>query len=147
MAENRIAQLREIMAQGAARDEELQRMLEAFAADLLKELGDDKPPVWAKLEAAKGERQVSEHFVMQTGWLLGNLQLEVAPGAELTTNLRMRTTKDKTHEVGLAEELSQAVVIDPPDEKHRDATRKKLFDHIFAHLETQVRQKAELPAG
>jgi hypothetical protein len=148
MAEKRIDQLREILTKAAARDRELQGALETFAADLMNDLGgDDKPPVWAELKAAKGEHQVNEHLAMQDGWLRGDLVIEVAPDAKFVIGLRMCTTKDGTHDVGLAKESSYSAIVDPPDEKDRAATRKKLFERIFSCLEIEVRQSVALPAG
>jgi hypothetical protein len=146
MAEKRIDQLREILVKAAARDRELQRTLEALAADVLEELGgDNKLPVWAEIKAGEAERQVNPHFVMQDGWLRGDLVFEVAPDTKLMTSLRMRTTKNKTHEVGLATEMSYSMLIDPDDEKDREGARKKLFGHIFGSLEGQVRRRVGLP--
>jgi hypothetical protein len=147
MAEKRIDQLREILTKAAARDKELEGALETFAADLMKDLGDDKPPVWAELEAAKGEHQVNEHFAMKDGWLRGDLVIEVAPEAKFVIGLRMSTTKDGRHEVGMTKEASHSAIVDPPDEKERAAARKKLFEHIFASLEGEVRQSVALPAA
>jgi hypothetical protein len=148
MSEQRIDQLREILARAAARDEELRNALETFAVDLLKDLGmGDTPPVWGTLEAAKGEHQVDEHFVIQGAWLRGDLLLEVAPKTTLLVGLRICTTKDGTHDLGLVREASHSAIIDAPDEKDRAATRKKLFDRIFATLEGEVRQSVAFPEG
>jgi len=148
MADKRIDQLRDILAKAAARDEELGQALETFAADLLKELGvDDRPPVWAEIKAAKGEHQVNEHLVMQDGWLRGDLVLEVTPDAKFAISLRMSTTKDGTHDVGMVKETSYSAIIDPPDEKDRAAVRKKLFERIFSTVESEVRHSVALPAG
>jgi len=147
MAERRIDQLREILARAAARDEDLQRTLATLAADLLKELGEDEGlPVWAEIKASKGERQVSEHFVMQDGWMRGDLVFEVDPDNKLMMSLRMRATKDKTHDVGMTNEMSYSAVIDPPDEKDRVGARKKSFERVFTHLESEVRRGVALPA-
>jgi hypothetical protein len=61
--------------------------------------------------------------------------------------LRMCTTKEGTHDVGLAKESSYTAIVDPPDAKDRAATRKKLFERIFSCLELEVRQSVALPAG
>ncbi len=145
MAEMRIDQLREILTKAAARDQELEKALQALAADVLRALGADEVPVWATIEAGEGERQVTPQFVMQDGWLRGDLVVEVAPEMKLVTSLRMHTSKDKTHEVGLASEMSYSVVIDPRDEKDRVAARSKLLEHVFGSLESQVRKIAGFP--
>jgi hypothetical protein len=148
MAEKRIDQLREILAKAAARDEVLLNALETFAVDLLKDLGeDDKPPVWAEIKAARGEHQVNPHLLMQDGWLRGDLVVEVAPDAKFVIGLRMSTTRDGTHDVGLVKEMSHSAIIDPPDEKDRAGARTKLFERIFACLELDVRRSVAFPAG
>ena len=148
MAEKRIDQLRDILTSAVARDRELESALETFATDIMKDLGgDDTPPVWADLEAAKGEHQVNDHFAMQDGWLRGDLVIEVTPDARFLLGLRMCTTKDGTHDVGLLNEASYSATVDPPDERHRAGARKKLFERIFSHLELEVRRSVALPAG
>jgi hypothetical protein len=104
-------------------------------------------PALGQLEASKEEHQVDDHLAMQDGWLRGDLVIEVAPDAKFVIGLRMCTTKDGTHDVGLAKESSYTAIVDPPDEKERAAARKKLFECIFSCLELEVRQSVALPAG
>jgi hypothetical protein len=148
-AEKPIDQLRGILARAATRDQELEKNLTALAADLLKDFGfEDKAPVWAELKPADGERALDEHFVMQQdNWLHGDLVLEVAPGKTFVVSLMIREAPHHTHEVAVRNQVSQTIVIDPPEEKDRAEHRKKLFERIFGSLEGQVRRSVSLPVG
>jgi hypothetical protein len=90
---------------------------------------------------------VNDHLAMQDGWLRGDLVIEVAPDARLLLGLRMCTTKDGMHDVGLVNEASYSAIVDPLDERHRAGARKKLFERIFSHLELEVGRSVALPAG
>ena len=148
MAETRIDDLRKILSQAAARDEELQHGLQALAGECFEAFGcEDKSPVWAEIKASDKERQVSEHFVMLDRWLRGDLVFEVTPDRKFVVSLLIRQAAHQRHEVSLRTELSQSVVIDPPDEKDRAKAHGTLFGRIFADLEGHVRESVTLPAG
>ncbi len=144
--EKHIQDLREILAKAAARDEELERELQAIAAELLEHLGaDDKTPVWAEIKAGDHERQVGPHFVLADKWFRGDLLIMVAPDKTFVVSLMIRQAAKGTHEVTLRSELSQTVTLDPPDEKDRAKAHEKLFEHVYNDLEAQVRQSVALP--
>jgi hypothetical protein len=145
MAEKHIDELREILAKAAARDVDLQHGLEDLARGIAEELGADKPPVWAEVKAALGERQVNEHFVMKDKWLRGDLVFEVAPDRSFTVSLLIRQAANQTHEVVVNKALSQSAVIDPPDEKDRAVARKKILDRVFIVLANLIRESVDLP--
>jgi hypothetical protein len=146
MAEKRIDDLREIVSKAAARDAELQRELETLASDLVKELGDDKPPVWAEIKAEGGARQLGPHMIMQDKWVRGDLVFEVTPEQKFVVGLQIREAGHGKHEVCVHNEPSRALTIDPPDEKDRAEARKKLFDQVFEYLERKVRESVAFPA-
>ncbi len=147
MEENRIGKLHEILSQAAARDGELVHELEELGVELLKDLGDDKPPVWGEIKATGTERQVTPHFVMQDKWMRGLLLFDLSPDKRVFTSLQMRQAAHGRHEVGTHDEPSRTVVINPPDEKDRAEARKKLFDQIYGNLEGQVRESVAFPEG
>lgn len=148
MAEKRIDDLREILSQAAARDQDLQHELETLAGDVLKDLGfGDEPPVWAEIKATERERQVSPHFVMEDRWLRGDLTFAVTHDQTFVLGLVIREAGHQTHEAGLQLVRSKTILVDPPDPKDRAAARKKLFDEIYASLENHVRTRVALPAA
>jgi hypothetical protein len=148
MAGKRIDELREILAKAAARDADLERAMEALLGDLREALGgDERTVVWGEIKAGDGERQASAHFVLQPdAWLRGDLVVELAPEQRFVVSLMIRQAANGTHEIGLPSQPSQVGVLDPPDEQARAKARAKLFDHVFANLETQVRRGVMLRA-
>ena len=68
---------------------------------------------------------------MQDGWLRGDLVIEVAPDAKFVIGLRMCTTKDGTHDVGLAKESSYTAIVDPPDERTAPGLEEALRTHLL----------------
>jgi hypothetical protein len=140
--------LRGILARAEARDQELREALIALAKELLSYLGiEDATPVWSALKPESDELAIDEHFVITPDhWFRGDLEIEIAAGHPVVVNLMVREVRKGQHEVALRRELSQAVVIDPPDEKARSEHHRKFLERTYASIETHIRRSVSLPA-
>jgi hypothetical protein len=146
MPQTHLDDLRAIITQAAARDADLQHALEALATDTLKELGwGDAPLVWAEIKAANKERQVTPSFVMEDGWLRGDLQFAVTADQTFVVSLVIREAAHEQHEAGAQRERSRTMIVDPPDPTQRADARKKFAEHVSGDLENQVRGRVALP--
>ena len=156
-----IETLREVMKKAAARDADLQKVLETTAINVLKDLGfGDGPPEWAEIKTANAkERQVTPHFTLEDRWLRGDLVFKVAPegalngpapategqAAQFVVSMLVREGPKHTHEAGTPQQRSQAMIIDPPDEKDRNEARGKFAEMIFSNLDAEIRQRFAFP--
>jgi hypothetical protein len=148
MVETRLDQLRNIVSRAAARDADLQLALEALAVDTLKDLGaGDDPPVWSEIEAADKARRVGTSFVVEDGWLHGDLAIRVSPEQTCAVGVLLRGVAHEQHEACTRRERSRTLIIDPADPKARAAARQKFADHVFDDLVQQIRTRVALPEG
>jgi len=64
---------------------------------------------------------------------------------QFLVNLMVGDRSKHTHEVSTVQQRSEAMIIDPHEQKDRDESRKKFAAVVFGNLESQIRERHALP--